>query len=239
MNKEKILIIEDNQITSATLAQMLEVKGYEIVGEAMDRQEAITYLKNTEPDLVLVDINLSGKMGDINGIDLAKIISQEYDLPFIYITAYYDKDTITKAKDTSPAAYLTKPIKERDVYANIEMALSETNKCMLFKDGVYQKKVKLKDIVCTKSYGSLKKIISHGEKMLGSPRMSISELIQALNSERFVQANKTYIVNMDYITQVKNSEIQLTDKQEKVTKITLSELYRDDFKKKWKGYNKK
>ena len=72
------------------------------------------------PDLVLMDIMLKG---DISGIEAANQIKHAYEIPVIYLTAYADESTLSKAKVTEPYGYIIKPFKEIDLHTSIEMAL--------------------------------------------------------------------------------------------------------------------
>jgi len=83
----KILIVEDELIIAEDVRQMLTKMNYEIVGNAMDYDEAISILDTTNPDLILLDVNLNCKK---DGIDLAETINQKYKVPFIYTTSYSD-----------------------------------------------------------------------------------------------------------------------------------------------------
>ncbi|HWQ66830.1 MAG TPA: response regulator [Methanospirillum sp.] len=114
----RILIVEDEAVTSVMLEKTLKELGYEVVGSAFDGEEAIALAAEKRPDLVLMDIRIQG---DMDGIETAKRIYQQYDIPIIYLTAHSDDDTIQRAVASGPFGYLIKPFKERELYSNIEM----------------------------------------------------------------------------------------------------------------------
>lgn len=116
--KRRILIVEDEAVTSVLLEKTLKELGYEVVGSAFDGEEAITLTKEKQPDIILMDITIQGEM---DGIETAKKIYQEYKIPSIYLTAHSDDDTIKRAVESGPFGYLIKPFKERELYSNIEM----------------------------------------------------------------------------------------------------------------------
>lgn len=116
----KVVIVEDESIVAEHLAAILEEIGYEVVGMALSVSEALLEIDHREPDLVLIDVLLKGKR---DGISLATILRQEYDLPFLFVTSFADRATIERAKATSPDGYVLKPFTEDDVYVAIEMAL--------------------------------------------------------------------------------------------------------------------
>jgi PAS domain S-box-containing protein len=120
MSKGGILIVEDSFIVAFHLQSTLEGEGYSVLGTCDSGEAAIAFIKNQKPDLVLMDIMLTGQ---IDGIQTAGIIKEKYSLPVIYITALTDKDTIGRAKVTEPYGYLTKPFEDREIFTVIEMAL--------------------------------------------------------------------------------------------------------------------
>lgn len=116
--RRRILIVEDEAVTSVMLERTLKELGYEVVGSAFDGAEAINLAREKRPDIVLMDIRIQG---DIDGIETAKRIYQQFKIPIIYLTAHSDDDTIRRAVESGPFGYLIKPFKERELYSNIEM----------------------------------------------------------------------------------------------------------------------
>ena len=120
MSKTRILIVEDEMIIAEDLACKLGQLGYEISGTTRYGEDAIIHARELRPDLVLMDIQLAGT---VNGIEAARIIGLEYDLPVIYLTAHSDRATLEQAKVTESFGYLLKPFDNRVLGIHIEMAL--------------------------------------------------------------------------------------------------------------------
>jgi PAS domain S-box-containing protein len=120
MSKARILIVEDSFIVSFHLKATLESEGYVVIGQCNSGENALEFVELTRPDLVLMDIMLSGKL---DGIETASELRAKHNLPVIYITALTDKDTINRAKVTEPFGYLTKPFEDLQIFTVIEMAL--------------------------------------------------------------------------------------------------------------------
>ena len=120
MTRAKILIVEDEVILAKELSAFLEESGYEVIGRAATGAEAVTWAEQTSPDLVLMDIKLRG---DIDGIQVAREITNRTDTPIVYLTAHTSTDLFQRAKITEPFAYLTKPVSYQDLERTIEMAL--------------------------------------------------------------------------------------------------------------------
>lgn len=125
MSKNNILVVEDEAIVSKDIQQSLKKLGYNIVGASATGEKAIELANEHKPDLVLMDIMLKGEM---SGIDTAEKIKETLNIPVIYLTAYADENTLSKAKVTEPYGYIIKPFKEIDLHTSIEMALYKHSK---------------------------------------------------------------------------------------------------------------
>jgi CheY-like chemotaxis protein/DNA-binding PadR family transcriptional regulator len=115
-----ILIVDDEAIITMQLEERLSVMGYTVGGMAASGEDAVEKARSIRPDLVLMDIVMPGKM---NGIEAAKIITAELDIPVVFVTAYADDAIIEKAKSARPYGYIVKPFNELEIKAAIEVAL--------------------------------------------------------------------------------------------------------------------
>ncbi|MDI9632536.1 MAG: response regulator [Methanolinea sp.] len=120
--KSSILIVEDDPIISQLIQWRLEKLGYHVSGRAPTAEEALEKMRKDLPDLVLIDINLPGSM---DGTDLARRVREEFHVPFVYLTAFSDDETISRVLDTRPAGYLLKPFKDEELKVTIEIALRQ------------------------------------------------------------------------------------------------------------------
>ena len=120
MKKKKILIVEDERIVAEDIKMKLEMTGYAVAGIASSGKESIKKTEKLGPDLVLMDIVLEGKM---DGIEAAGVILSRFNIPVVYLTAYSDKKTLTRAKATEPFGFIIKPFEAQDLFTAIEMAL--------------------------------------------------------------------------------------------------------------------
>ena len=125
MSKTRILVVEDESIVSKDIQHTLKKLGYDIVGSANSGEKAIEMARIEHPNIVLMDIQLAGNM---NGVSAAEILRLELAIPVIFLTAYADELTFSKAKITEPYGYIIKPFKEIDLYTSIEMAIYKHQK---------------------------------------------------------------------------------------------------------------
>ncbi|WP_415715221.1 HD domain-containing phosphohydrolase [Maridesulfovibrio sp.] len=116
----QIMVVEDEAIVSLDIQGRLKSLGYQVAGVASSGDQAIQLSNEKLPDLILMDIMLEGEM---DGIDTASMIKKTQDIPIIYLTAYADNDTLSRAKITEPFGYIIKPFEDRELSLTIEMAL--------------------------------------------------------------------------------------------------------------------
>ena len=116
----KILIVEDEIIIAIDLKMRLENLGHYVLDTAFNGKDAITKTGETNPDLVLIDIQLNG---EIDGIDAANQIHELFNIPFIYLTGSQNDDIFERAKQTGPLSYINKPFDETEIQNAIEMAV--------------------------------------------------------------------------------------------------------------------
>ncbi len=120
MSKAKILIVEDEGITALNIKNLLENWGYKNPLIASNSYEALQNASNSQPDLILMDINLDE---DIDGIEIAKNLQDTFDIPIIYLTAHSDEVIIERAKLTEHYGYIVKPFNDKELKITIDMAL--------------------------------------------------------------------------------------------------------------------
>jgi len=120
MNRAKILVVEDEPEVIVTLELTLKKLGYAVVGCETTAEEAIKKADELRPDLVLMDIELAGKM---DGIQAADTIRKKYHIPVIYLTAICDLRTLERVGASVPFGYILKPFKEDELRTVIEIAL--------------------------------------------------------------------------------------------------------------------
>jgi len=120
MSEIRVLIVEDEPLIAEDIAQGLEKNEFLVSAVVYTKEDAIEQLNINLPDMVLLDINLSGEM---SGIEIAEKINATYNIPFIFITSYSDKQTLEKAKFTEPSGYIVKPFNEASLYSTLEIAL--------------------------------------------------------------------------------------------------------------------
>ncbi len=120
MAAKRILIVEDEGIIAKDIERALQKLAYHVVGIVSTGEEALLQAADERPDLVLMDIMLKG---EIDGIETAQRIRQQFGVPVVYLTAFGDPKTLQRATATAPFGYVLKPFEDRELYAAVESAL--------------------------------------------------------------------------------------------------------------------
>ncbi len=120
MSGESIFVIEDEGFVALQIKELLEKNGYHVTGIMAYGEEAIAMTEKTPPDLICMDINLMEKL---DGIETAKKIREEHDIPIIFLTAISDNSHLARAKETLPYSFIIKPYNDRELLASVEMTL--------------------------------------------------------------------------------------------------------------------
>lgn len=116
----QILVVDDEAIITMQLEERLSAMGYTVAGMSASGEDAIEKARRIKPDLVLMDIVMPGKL---NGIEAAQVITDELNIPVVFVTSYADDAIIEKAKHVRPYGYIVKPFNEMEIKAAIEVAL--------------------------------------------------------------------------------------------------------------------
>ncbi len=120
MERTRVIIADDESVIRTDLREMLTNLGYLVVGEVGDGQSAVNLARELKPDVVIMDI----KMPDLDGIEAARIMTQEKIAPVLLLTAYSQRDLVDRAKDAGVVYYLVKPFREQEIVPAIEIAVT-------------------------------------------------------------------------------------------------------------------
>jgi len=229
----KILLVEDDWIIAKEITLSLNDLGFEVVGNFDAGEEALKKIPELKPDIILLDIGLSGEM---TGIDTAREIKGLYQVPFIFLTALADSTTIEKAKLTEPYAYLVKPVKAETLYSTIEITLHNAaqrkdptpplKEGLTIEDGIFVKtknrleKIKLKEILWVEASDIYALVCTAtGKFLLNTSLKAVEEKFPAT---RFLRVHRSYIVNLDKIEAIEEDDLVITEQR-----IPIGKTYRE------------
>ena len=247
MAKINVLVVEDESIVSKDIQHSLKKLGYNVVGASATGEKAIELANSEHPDIVLMDIMLKGEM---NGIEAADRIKKDLSIPIIFLTAYADELTLSKAKVTQPYGYILKPFKEIDLHTTIEMAIYKHGKeqeVVKERDLLYsiiENKEENKDHIFVKSNSKLVKlkttdvfyiealkdyVVIHTNDKRYTIHSTMKDIEQKMGKEEFLRVHRSYIVRLDKIATIEQPNLTL-ESVEKL--IPIGGSYKDALTKK-------
>jgi DNA-binding LytR/AlgR family response regulator len=211
MSKIKILVVEDEVIIADNLCDILDGLGYETLDPVISYNEAVETISNNNVDIAILDIQLSGRK---SGIDLAKTLNEDFNLPFIFLTSNSDGLTLNEAKKTNPSAFLVKPFSKEDLYPAIEVAMYNfaklhqqdiegnviINNAIFFKGKGVFKKILFEDILYIKSDHIYVEIYLKNDTCQ-VVRISLTDILEKLSTS-FIRVHRGYIVNVNEILEI-------------------------------------
>jgi two-component system, response regulator PdtaR len=127
MERTRVIIADDESLIRMDLREMLTNLGYLVVGEVADGRSAVNQARELRPDVVIMDI----KMPDMDGIEAARVLTEERIAPVVLLSAYSQRDLVQRAREAGVVAYLVKPYREEELTPAIEVALARFTE---FKD---------------------------------------------------------------------------------------------------------
>ncbi len=227
-NSMSIFIVEDEKIVALDIAASLKSLGYNVIGMASSGSEAITKVREKVPDLILMDIRLKGEM---DGISAAAKIRSEHDVPVIYLTAYADENTLSRAKHTEPYGYLLKPYEKRVLHSTIEMADYKRKMEGRIKDSERWLSTILNSIgdavIATDTRGKIKFINPVAEQLTGWEQNSalgkeLSSIFKLQNEFDRTEFN----INLSQVNRIITKDAVFIDKKgsERFLQLTLSPI---------------
>lgn len=119
--KGKILVVDDDRLVLATLAHGLSQAGYEVIA-ADNGDDAILLARQQRPELALLDIRMEGK----SGFDVAVYLRDHCRIPFMFLSAFSDHDTVAKVAELGALAYLVKPLDVGQIVPSVDAAVERS-----------------------------------------------------------------------------------------------------------------
>lgn len=248
----KILVVEDEMIIGAKISMQLTNLGYEVTAILPRGEEAVLHVEENMPDIILLDINLKGK---IDGIETARLIHQIADVPIVYLTANTDEGTFNRAKATKPFAFISKPFKQLDLQRAIELTISrmaehhQTGKIevveaiepidvtkgdagepFILSDRIFVKhkekmvKLFLADILYIEADRNYSHIFTKNKEYMLS--ITLKHIEDKIPAQQFIRVHRSFIINLAQIDEVAENHVIIGSKA-----IPLSISAREDLLK--------
>ncbi len=211
----RVLVVEDEPLYAEQLEAALQDLGHEPIGPAPDARIALALHRTETIDLALLDVQLRGP---VDGIALAAQLLAHRPVPLLFLTSCADDETFAAARLVGPAAYLIKPVEPAALQRAIMLALSNfqakiapvevgfsqvpapASDTLFVKENGLLEKIRLSEVQCVEADNKICRLLLAGRSIV--VRMPLRELVQHLPPSRFVQIQRSYYVNLDYVARL-------------------------------------
>ena len=234
----KILIVEDQMIIGANIAMHLTKLEYDVSGILPRGEEVLQHIAEHEPDIMLLDIQLKGKL---DGVQTAELVQKECNMPIIYLTANSDDANFNRAKATNPKAFISKPFKKLDLQRAIELAAegliqtsspnttsTEIKFSLVLEDRIFVKhkermvKLLIGDILYMEADRNYCSVYTKDKTYLLV--ITLKEMAEKLPAEHFLRVHRSYIINLAQVDEVAIDFVIVANKSIPVSKSCKDEL---------------
>jgi two-component system response regulator LytT len=231
MSDVKVLIVEDEVLIAEHLKQYIVGFGFSKVFLAHTKKMAMQLIDHLEPDLVLLDLHLQQPR---DGLDIARMIDEKGNTPYIFITANADMLIIQEATNTKATSYITKPIKKADLFASIQFALKLTARpetaFLLIKENNTNVKLSFDEILYIESSSNYIVVFTKTQKII--TRQSLDWAENELPENQFMRVHRSYIVNLREVQRSNASSVFIGETEIPVSRAHTSKM--SDYLKKRK-----
>jgi DNA-binding LytR/AlgR family response regulator len=248
-----ILIVEDEGILAMELSDSLENDGYFVVGIANNGRKALDLFQRQRVDLLLCDITIKG---DWDGIETVRRLTLERPIPVIYLTALTDRETLERAKQTYPAAYVNKPYQLASLRTAIELAIHnftqrskpvpasavptergtrdretilQINDHLFVKQNYQFVKINVGDLLYLEADNVYTTLVTTNRKYV--IRLTLSGILERMNLPSLVRIHRSYAVNIHKVDSFNDAELNIGTQS-----LPLSRSYKEDFLQRFNHY---
>ena len=233
-------MVEDDMIIAADISMQLTKFGYEVIGINTRGEDALNTIENNRPDIILMDIVLTGKM---NGIETALVILEKYQVPVIFLTSNSDDATFQQASAAKPYAFISKPFQKSNLERTLKLALQRiaveqesepvpesSDHVSAMEDRLFIRskgemvKVLLKEILYAEADRNYCKVFTENESYLLS--VPLRNIEAQLPADQFIRVHRSFVVNLQKIDSVSeyNEYLTIQSKQVPIARRTREDV---------------
>lgn len=212
MSNIKVLVVEDEFSIALDVQVRLQKMGYNVLNIANNYNQALQYAQELKPEVILMDINLSGGK---NGIEAAKDIYSQYRIPVVFLTAYGDEKTFQEALHSQPFGYVLKPFKDQELNFALKVALQKhqdmpatpvnqaLSDTLFIKDKSQFTAVKLDEILWIEAMDNYAVVVTKTQKVVAN--LFLKDIEQKVPADKFLRVHRSYIIALDKVEKIEDN----------------------------------
>ncbi len=219
----RVLVVEDEILIAETLRQMLLKLDVPEVVLKNDFSSALVELAAGRFDFVLLDVRYESQSK--NGMDLARIVREKFEIPFAFVTSFSDKDTVRSMVDLGPVGFLSKPVKEVDLYALLLQVENErsSNRTIGVKDGARDLTIVVDDLLYIRADNVYLEIVTCEKTYV--IRSTLKAFLEKNDRQEIQQVHRSYAVNLEKISAHGKNMVVVNDFDIPVSKTYQSKIF--------------
>lgn len=207
----KILVVDDDVLITETLKDHLNKLGYEQIKMVHNKEDAFAIIPFWKPHIALLDIRMEQKY---DGLEIGDRFRNEFNIPFMYVTAHADMETTNRILNTKPDGYITKPIRINELMVNLSMVVERFKGekgviNLAVKNGYETEYISLDELIYLKADGNYVELCLQSRKVV--IRNSLENIISELNNDQILRIHRSYAVNKTKIKKLSSTEV-ITEK---------------------------
>lgn len=233
MTDIKVLIVEDESLVADDLSGYMKECGFKVTGTALSSEECFELIHADEPDIILMDINIQGKL---DGIEIARILNQTRKIPFIFLTANTDAITVNRALPLNPDAFICKPFNKNDLKIAIELACQKhndkvmssatsdhdvINHSIFVREGSVYRRIDVPSVLYIEAKGSYSTIVTVSKSYTLS--YNLNYFATQVKNPVFKRVHRSFIVNVNRVEGIENTALLINR-----TAIPVSKQYQKE-----------
>lgn len=223
----RLVIVEDDPLIAFDIRDIVSEFGHKVV-DVFHSPDEFKQSNIIDFDLALLDINMGNGR---DGIELGTYLHKKLKKPCIFITSYFDKETVHHAREADPLAYILKPYEEHDIIANLELSknkikpqISANNNTPIFvKHGGKLIKIVPKKVSVVQAYDMYTHLFIDGKRITAS--QTLKQVEKLFSNYNFIRVHKSFMVNMDAIDGICDDEILIGDQRVPVGRTYKKDLF--------------
>lgn len=209
---KRIFIVEDEYDFAENIEALLKNEGHIIIGIENNVETAFDLIMASNPDIILMDVMLSGK---IDGIELANRIRRKSDVPIIFITAYSDQNNLERISQVTYDSFLLKPFTRDVLIATVNLTIFKSTKergnkkFLQIRDKGLIIHLNEADIIMLKADGLYTRIYTKTKQYV--IRDILKDVYSKLSEKQFIRIHKSFLINLSFVTAFNSKEVYLDE----------------------------
>ena len=216
-----IALVDDDENIVESLKIFFEAEGYQ-VRAYHDGAAAYAGLSENPPDIAILDIKMHGRD---QGFEIARYINDNFDIPFLFLTSFSDRNTVLDAIDLNPSAYLVKPFNSDDIFSTLEVVKKNFKPSpaeIVVRDGYSTIRLSVNDVLWIKSDDKYVEIQTSAKRY--TQRGSMATFLESAEHAGLIRVHRSFAINADKVNVIKSNCVIIEGTEIPVSRMHIAKI---------------